>query len=119
MRATALLCSPSRALNTRVNSFHCNHVTPLGQQNPNYRLIATMTQMDKSHQPWTGNRGRLAQPLLIRYLAGMKSPIYYVVGPPGMVNGLRGLLTQTGVYEDANRPARRCSSLSRQIQLLS
>lgn len=94
----------------RIIFFYCNHrpedapfldeLTALQQQNTNYTLIPTMTQMDKSHQFWTGERGRLAQPLLTRYLTGLKAPIYYVVGPPGMVNGLRGLLIQTGVDED-------------------
>jgi ferredoxin-NADP reductase len=68
-----------------------------------FSLVATMTQIDQSRTSWTGERGRLAQPLLTRHLTGLKSPIYYIVGPPGMVNGLHRLLTQTGVDHDDTR----------------
>ncbi len=37
------------------------------------------------------------------HLAGLKSPIYYVVGPPGMVNVLHRLLNQAGVDDEEIR----------------
>ncbi len=94
----------------RIVFFYCNHrpedapfldeLTALQQRNPNYSLIATMTQMDKSRRPWTGERGRLAPALLAKHRAGLASPIYYVIGPPGMVNGLHRLLNQAGIDDD-------------------
>lgn len=75
----------------------------LERQNPNYTLVPTMTQMDKSTRPWTGERGHIDQALLTKRLREVKSPIYYIVGPPGLVNGLRGLLSQTGIDEDEIR----------------
>jgi ferredoxin-NADP reductase len=94
----------------RIVFFYSNHrpedapfldeLTALQQQNPNYTLVATMTQMDKSRGPWAGERGRIAQPLLAKHLSGLKSPVYYIVGPPGMVSGVHRLLNQTGVDDD-------------------
>ncbi len=75
-------------------------LTQLQRENPNYTLIATMTQMDKSCQPWTGETGHIDQAMLSKYLGAAKSPIYYVVGPPGMVSGVHALLNQTGVDDD-------------------
>ncbi|MCL5096937.1 MAG: FAD-dependent oxidoreductase [Candidatus Omnitrophica bacterium] len=75
-------------------------LTRLQQENPNYTLIATMTQMDKSPQPWTGETGYIDQAMLSKYLGTAQSPIYYVVGPPGMVVGLHNLLNQIGIDDD-------------------
>lgn len=94
----------------RIVVFFCNRrpedaafldeLTRLQEQNPRYSLVATMTQMDKSSRPWTGERGQITEALLKKYLGGVPSPIYYVVGPPGMVNGLHAVLNQIGIDDD-------------------
>ncbi len=75
-------------------------LTRLQGENRNYTLVATMTQMDKSHRPWTGETGHFKPAMLSKHLGGAKSPIYYIVGPPGMVNGVHRLLNQVGVDDD-------------------
>jgi ferredoxin-NADP reductase len=72
----------------------------LERETPSFTFVPTMTEMDKSHLPWDGERGRIDQQLLARYLQGIPSAIYYVTGPPGMVNGLRTLLRASGVDAD-------------------
>jgi len=72
----------------------------LEKQNPNYKLLATMTQMEKSSRAWQGERGFINGEMLSKYLKTAASPIYYIAGPPGMVSGLRNVLGQTGVDED-------------------
>ncbi len=67
------------------------------QENPNYTFVGTMTQMEKSSRPWTGATGYLTPELLARYAKEFHSPLYYVVGPPGMVAGIKDLLKQAGV----------------------
>jgi ferredoxin-NADP reductase len=69
-------------------------------QNPNLHLIATMTQMNSSRQPWNGDTGFINGEMLQRYLASLQGPIYYLAGPPAMVSAMRGILTQAGVDED-------------------
>ena len=71
----------------------------LQQENPNYTFIGTMTQMQKSRCPWEGNTGYLNMDLIGRALLGIASPIYYVVGPPRMVRGLRTMLETSGVRQ--------------------
>jgi ferredoxin-NADP reductase len=71
----------------------------LERDNPKYKLIASMTEMEKSHQPWRGETGFIDQEMLGRYLKGAASPIYYVAGPPAMVKGLHEMLSKAGVND--------------------
>jgi ferredoxin-NADP reductase len=72
----------------------------LQQQNPNYTFIATMTQMATSNREWTGQTGYINKDMLAKYLSAAKSPIYYIVGPPGMVNALHSTVNESGVDDD-------------------
>ncbi len=72
----------------------------LGRDNSNYRLIPSMTEMDKSCRPWNGETGFINQEMLGRYLKDAPSPIYYIAGPPAMVNGLHKMLSKAGMNDD-------------------
>src|ERR1022692_4435902 len=68
----------------------------LEKDNPNYRLIASMTEMTKSHRSWQGESGQIHQVMLSRYLKDAVSPIYYIAGPPEMVKGLHAMIKEAG-----------------------
>ena len=70
------------------------------QRNPNFHLIATMAEMEKSKQTWEGERGFINAAMLQRHLSSLSGPIFYVAGPPGMVAAMRDMLTKAGVDED-------------------
>lgn len=72
----------------------------LERHNPNVRLTATMTLMGDSSQAWSGPRGQIDEALLRRAAAELAQPIYYVAGPPGMVEAMRQTLNDTGVNDD-------------------
>jgi ferredoxin-NADP reductase len=72
----------------------------LEKENPNYKLICTMTQMEKSKKAWHGETGFIDEKMLSKYLKDAASPIYYIAGPPGMVKGLREVLNKQGVDDD-------------------
>jgi ferredoxin-NADP reductase len=72
----------------------------LEKKNPNYKLIACMTEMEKSQQPWSGERGLINRALLEKYLKGASSPIYYITGPPAMTKAMHTMLTDAGVDDD-------------------
>ena len=72
----------------------------LENENPYYKLIATMTGMENSHQPWHGETGLINEELLARYLRDAVLPIYYIAGPAGMVKGLHTMLNDAGVDDD-------------------
>lgn len=75
----------------------------LEQLNPNYRLIATMTQAEKSSQPWRGETGFIGREMLERHLPSLLSPIYYFAGPPAMTMAMQSMLTGCGVGADDMR----------------
>jgi ferredoxin-NADP reductase len=72
----------------------------LERENPNYKLIASMTEMEKSQQPWNGETGLINQEMLGRHLQSAETPIYFIAGPPAMVKGLHAMLNKAGVDED-------------------
>jgi ferredoxin-NADP reductase len=75
----------------------------LENENPNYQLVASMTEMVKSHRPWHGECGQIRQAMLSRYLKDAVSPIYYIAGPPEMVKGLHTMIKEAGVDDDSIR----------------
>jgi ferredoxin-NADP reductase len=72
----------------------------LERENPNYKLIASMTEMEKSQQPWNGETGLINQEMLGRHLKSAETPIYFIAGPPAMVKGLHAMLNKAGVDDD-------------------
>jgi ferredoxin-NADP reductase len=72
----------------------------LEKANPNYRFVPTMTAMDNSALPWSGETGVIGKALLERHLKGAQSPIFYLAGPPGMVIGMQAMLQGMGVSLD-------------------
>ena len=72
----------------------------LAKQNPNFTLIATMTEAEKSAQSWKGETGLIDQAMLKKYLPDAQAPIYYAAGLPEMVSAMKKLLAEAGVTED-------------------
>ena len=72
----------------------------LERENPNYKLIASMTEMSKSQRPWQGEVGLIDKEMLARHLKDAVSPVYYVAGPPEMVKGLTTMIREAGVDDD-------------------
>ncbi len=70
------------------------------KQNANYKFIGTMTKMESSQIPWQGERGFINKEMLDKYLKEACSPIYYIAGPPAMVNALHTMLKQAGIDDD-------------------
>ena len=72
----------------------------LERQNRNFRLVATMTEMRNSASRWEGETGLINAHLIERAVSGLAAPLYYVVGPPGMVSAMVDTLRSTGVAQE-------------------
>jgi ferredoxin-NADP reductase len=72
----------------------------LERVNPNFKFVATMTDMARSARSWDGETGYVDDGMLSRYLKRAVSPIYYIAGPPAMVTALREMLNHTGIDDD-------------------
>jgi ferredoxin-NADP reductase len=72
----------------------------LERTNPNFRFIATMTEMRHSKKKWDGETGLIDQAMLSRCLGNLRGPIYYIAGPPAMVTDMRKMLLASSIDED-------------------
>jgi ferredoxin-NADP reductase len=72
----------------------------LGNGQGPFRLIATMTDMPSSVEPWHGRHGVIDAAVIQEASQGLASPVFYVVGPPGMVAAAREALAQAGIEDD-------------------
>jgi len=72
----------------------------LEKTNPNFRLVATMTEMARSSREWNGETGLIDGEMVTRHVRTLQGPIYYVAGPPPMVAAMREMLVGAGVDED-------------------
>ena len=75
-------------------------LTELQQLERQYRmfsLVATMTQMSESKLPWSGETSMVDAALLMKVASELVKPVYYVAGPPAMVEAMRKTLDAAGV----------------------
>jgi len=69
----------------------------LERRNKEFRLLATMTEMGKSGRAWEGETGMIDEKLVKRINRDLPAPVYYIAGPPAMVESMRSMLTGIGV----------------------
>jgi ferredoxin-NADP reductase len=72
----------------------------LERRSETFRFVATMTQPGDCRPPWNGQSGPIDGPYIQRAVAELSKPIYYVAGPPGLVEAMRRALTDAGVDDD-------------------
>src|SRR5437667_6922594 len=80
-----------------------DELAALPRANPRYRFVGTMTEMEKSSRPWSGETGFLDRAMLERHLKNLATFVYYVAGPPGLVETMQKMLVAAGVEDDAIR----------------
>lgn len=73
------------------------------KRNPNFTLVGTMTEMEKSSKAWTGETGYVTQAMLLKSVHDLSLPIFYISGPPAMVAAMRKILDDSGVKGDKIR----------------
>jgi ferredoxin-NADP reductase len=75
----------------------------LEKRNRNFRLIAAMSEAEKSVLPWSGERGFVDRAMLERHLPQLHGPVYYFAGPPAMAMAMQRMLSEAGVADDDMR----------------
>lgn len=73
------------------------------QENPNFTLAATMTQMDESSADWSGETGFIDAEMIRKSVTDLGRPIYYISGPRAMVAAMRTVLDDAGIKDDRIR----------------
>lgn len=79
---------------------YLNELKALARQHPTFKLIATMTEPEKSAKTWRGETGRINQAMLKRSITNLQTPIYYIAGLTDMVTAMKKLLASVDVKHD-------------------
>ncbi len=73
------------------------------KQNPNFRLLATMTQPGTSQGGWSGPTGYVDAGFVRQYLTEAPTGGCYVAGPPRFITGVTQTLREAGVRAELVR----------------
>jgi len=77
-----------------------DELVALPKRNPRLHLVGTMVEMDKSSRPWSGETGFLDRVMLERHLNDLAGKVYFIAGPPGLVEAMQKMLIEAGVAQD-------------------
>lgn len=77
-----------------------DQLTQIANMHNNIKIIYTVTQHDKSKKSWNGEKGRISEHLLKKYLSDIYKPTYYVSGSAKMVNATQKLLNNLKVTKE-------------------
>jgi ferredoxin-NADP reductase len=96
-----------RALPHRIALFYGNRrpedaawleeLRALERRNPNYKIVAAMSEANKSARAWDGEKGFIDRAMLERHLPDLKAPLYYFAGPPAMAMAMQDMLAGAGI----------------------
>ncbi len=70
----------------------------IAKQNPNIKVIYTVSHPENSS--WQGEKGRISEELIKKYVQNMSEPTYYIAGPPAMVLAMEELVKGMGVAQE-------------------
>jgi len=82
---------------------YLDDLTEAQKENPNFTLVGTMTEMGDSGEAWSGETGFVTKVMLVKSVADLNLPIYYISGPKAMVAAMRKILDDAGVKDDKIR----------------
>ncbi len=69
-------------------------------QNEQFTMIPVMTQPMISNRKWEGETGHITVSLLQKYIDDLSKSIFYVVGPPDMVDATEKMLLEADINPD-------------------
>lgn len=84
---------------TPKNAAFLDELTAAQKKNANFKLIASMTDVDGS-KDWKGETGFFTKEMLKKYIGDLSLPIYYISGPASMVTSIRKTLNEAGIDDD-------------------
>lgn len=69
-------------------------MTELAKIHKNIRVVYTITRPEESRIQWNGEKGRISEDLIKKYCRNLLNSIFYVVGPPAMVESSQKMLEE-------------------------
>ena len=72
-------------------------LTDITKKNPYTKIIYTITRPDER---WEGEKGRISEVLIKKYVPNILEPQYFIVGPPTMVASMETTVNKMGVASE-------------------
>lgn len=69
-------------------------LTELEKTHPHIKIIYTITHPEESKNPWSGETGRISSEMIQKYVRDISQSVFYMAGPPSMVDGTKKLLLE-------------------------
>jgi ferredoxin-NADP reductase len=77
-----------------------NELTEITKNHANIKIIYTITKPQESQISWNGETGRISDIMIKKYVKNIPSSIFYIVGPPPMVEGIQKVLADMNIPND-------------------
>jgi ferredoxin-NADP reductase len=74
-----------------------NELTEAVKNYANLKVIYTITKPQESQISWNGEIGRISDVMIKKYVKNILGSIFYIVGPPPMVEGTQKLLAEMNI----------------------
>lgn len=78
----------------------------LPQENPNLRIVLTITSPEGNTEPWAGETGRINEAFVRKYVEDIPAALFFTCGPPPLVQATEELLRELGVEDSRIRVER-------------
>lgn len=72
----------------------------LSSKNPNFAFVPTMTGIGQQAPSWSGETGHITNEMIGKHVKRSDAPVYYIAGPPAMVESMQKMLSRAGVNDD-------------------
>jgi ferredoxin-NADP reductase len=79
--------------------FH-DELENISRHMPTFSVVHVLSRPEDG---WTGERGKLDEQMLRKYVTDFDQSVFWISGPPPMVSAYRSLIEQIGVPDDAIR----------------
>ncbi len=79
---------------------YLSELEELSKRNPSFRLVATMTEPEKSSMQWHGETGFISEEMLKKHIPDFSKPTYYISGMAEMVDAMKALIVRLGGKEE-------------------
>jgi ferredoxin-NADP reductase len=77
-----------------------NELREITKNHTNIKIIYTITKPQESQISWNGEIGRISDVMIKKYVKNIPNSIFYIVGPPPMVEGTQKVLADMNIPND-------------------
>ncbi|TSC90448.1 MAG: oxidoreductase FAD/NAD(P)-binding [Microgenomates group bacterium Gr01-1014_5] len=77
-----------------------DELTQISESHPNIKVSMTVSNPDENKEPWLGLTGRIDEKLLQSLTSSLQNPVFWLCGPPAMVQALEEVLEQLRIPQE-------------------